>query len=324
MNQGDILRKGIFDRYSSNLHLLHSSGYLGETELPFDETYICPLCLRPFQASDIFAHKGNHLTLEDVPPKSLGGKPLILTCKECNNAAGQKIDGHLYSRMFELDHRNFTPGSRFHAMFTQDGKVTRGEVIVGLDSVIKVSQSYDHNKRETLNEFVKDISPKTGNPLMNIEFYPKRIDFKRLEVALLKTAYLLCFEKYGYAFILDPIYDHVREQIKHPDADIYPSKAWFIGPFKEGNEGCHFVSNHGLECIMSIFTLKSITKRTFGFILPVKSNPVIEIVAGFHASIALEVEYPAEFHRFDHPEQYLENLNNIKEVLGFIDKLKKQ
>lgn len=41
----------------------------------------------------------NPLTLEDAPPKSLGGKAHVLTCKECNNKAGQKIDYHLTERM---------------------------------------------------------------------------------------------------------------------------------------------------------------------------------------------------------------------------------
>jgi hypothetical protein len=32
------------------------------------------------------------LSLEDVPPRSVGGKPIALTCKGCNNAAGPVID----------------------------------------------------------------------------------------------------------------------------------------------------------------------------------------------------------------------------------------
>lgn len=324
MNQGQLLRKRLFDKYSANLHLLHDEGLLTHLHLPYDQTFICPICLGPFSVADLDTSRENHLTLEDVPPKSLGGKPTILTCKECNNTAGQQIDVQLFNRMFDIDKRKFIPGTNFHARFSQDGEITQGEVTVQDDGTINIKQSYKHNKKDKLDNFVSGISPSTGNPLMNIEFYPTKFNFKRLEVALLKSAYLQCFEKYGYAFITDPIFDQVRDQIKNPDADLYPTKAWFLGPFKEENEGSHFVSNPALECIMSIFTLKSLTKRTFGVVLPIKDPEVIKVVAAFHASIALEVDQPADFQRFEHPAGYLVNLANIQEVLVFIEKLKAQ
>jgi hypothetical protein len=49
--------------------------------------YACPICLR-ISPSDAT------LTVEDVPPKSVGGRPLILTCKSCNDAAGATLDWH--------------------------------------------------------------------------------------------------------------------------------------------------------------------------------------------------------------------------------------
>lgn len=324
MNQGQLLRKKLFDRYSANLHLLHDNGLLPHLYLPHKQTFICPVCLNPFSVDDLDTTKENHLTLEDVPPKSLGGKPTILTCKVCNNTAGQQIDVQLFNRMFDIDKRKFIPGSNFHARFSQNGETTQGEVTVHDDGTIKVKQSYKHNKNDKLDNFVSAISPSKGNPLMNIEFYPTKFSFKRLDVALLKSAYLQCFEKYGYAFITDPIFDQVRGQIKNPDADIYPTKAWFLGPFKEENEGSHFVSNPALECVMSIFTLKSLSKRTFGVVLPIKDPEAIKVVAAFHASIALDLGQTAEFHRFDHPRGYIANLENIKEVLTFIEKLKAQ
>ena len=75
---------------------------------------------------------------------------------------------------------------------------------------------------------------------------------------------------------------------------------------------------------MSIFTLKSLSKRTFGVVLPIKDPEAIKVVAAFHASIALDLGQTAEFHRFDHPRGYIANLENIKEVLTFIEKLKAQ
>jgi hypothetical protein len=322
MSQGNQRRERIFGIYSTNLHFLNDNGLIPHIDLEFEKTFICPGCMRQFSPDDLNTSKTNHLTLEDVPPKSLGGKANILTCFECNNNAGTKIDVHLYSRLFEMDKRNFVKGSSFHAKFTQGSEVVQGEVNVGHDGTITVKHRDKQNKKDHLEKFMKDVSPTTGNPVMNIEFYPTRIDFKRLQVALLKTAYLQCFEKYGYLIINDPIFDQVREQIKNPDLDIYPSQFWFVGPFKEQNQGVHFVTNEGLECMMSIFPLQSYITRVFGVILPIRSNPIIEVVAGFHASIALEVDYSAVFERFDHPSGYLSDTAAIEPVRELIQTLK--
>lgn len=50
----------------------------------------CPLCFTPFTSAE--ASSGRTVTLEHVPPKSLGGKVLCLTCKSCNASAGSKVD----------------------------------------------------------------------------------------------------------------------------------------------------------------------------------------------------------------------------------------
>lgn len=324
MNQGESKRLGIFEKYSANLHFLNENGLIPRLVLKFDRTYICPGCMRQFSIDDLDTKLPNHLTLEDVPPKSLGGKPTILTCKECNNNAGVKIDSQLYSRMFEMDKRNFIPGTSFHARFKQDGKIVQGEVTVDIDGTINVKHSYKKNQKDQLDKFIVDISPKTGNPIMNIEFYPSKLDSKRLQVALLKTAYLQCFEKYGYLIITNPIYDIVREQIKNPDDDIYPMQFWFTGPFREEHEGVHFVVDEGHECLMSVFSLRSQITRTFAAILPIKETPIIQVVAGFHASFAMNVNYTATFRRFDDPEGYLSSIDPIKPVLEMLQILKQR
>ena len=53
------------------------------------EVYCCPLCLRGFDAEHM-----DHLSIEDVPPRSVGGRPLLLTCRECNNKHGTELDAH--------------------------------------------------------------------------------------------------------------------------------------------------------------------------------------------------------------------------------------
>ena len=52
--------------------------------------YYCPICQLGYY--EVSAITGEELTLEDVPPKSIGGKPILLTCRKCNSSAGDKID----------------------------------------------------------------------------------------------------------------------------------------------------------------------------------------------------------------------------------------
>ena len=53
----------------------------------------CPICLSEFERLDVVA--GTEVTLEHAPPKSLGGVPICLTCKSCNNKASL-IDHHAH------------------------------------------------------------------------------------------------------------------------------------------------------------------------------------------------------------------------------------
>ena len=54
-----------------------------------EQLYICPICLTSFVVD---ALADGRLSSEHVPPKSVGGKELVLTCKRCNNSAGTKLD----------------------------------------------------------------------------------------------------------------------------------------------------------------------------------------------------------------------------------------
>jgi hypothetical protein len=58
-------------------------------ECPGAPTYVCPICRKPFTVE---ALDDGRLSKEHVPPQSVGGRELLLTCKECNNTAGTKLD----------------------------------------------------------------------------------------------------------------------------------------------------------------------------------------------------------------------------------------
>ncbi len=82
--------------------------------------YVCPVCLRGFEDH-------NSLTLEHVPPKSIGGKVLCLTCRECNNQAGHGVDAAVHGEA--TLHSFLVPGNDpVRATLAADGATVRVEV----------------------------------------------------------------------------------------------------------------------------------------------------------------------------------------------------
>ncbi len=69
----------------------------------------CPICLSEFDRSDVVA--GTEVTLEHAPPKSLGGAPICLTCKRCNNNTSL-IDHHAFLSMKARDEWSAGHGAR--------------------------------------------------------------------------------------------------------------------------------------------------------------------------------------------------------------------
>ena len=61
-------------------------------ELPEGEWYACPLCQTFFTIDELDT---KNLTKEQVPPRSIGGREMVLTCRQCNNRAGATFDAHM-------------------------------------------------------------------------------------------------------------------------------------------------------------------------------------------------------------------------------------
>src|SRR5687768_4713615 len=77
-------------------------------KVPFSPFYVCPLCLRAFsQATVAFGL----LTCDHVPPKNVGGRRLVLTCKSCNEQSGYALDHHAGR---EDDVLSFLTGTTLH------------------------------------------------------------------------------------------------------------------------------------------------------------------------------------------------------------------
>jgi hypothetical protein len=63
--------------------------------LPEGDWYMCPCCPTLHDQESVL---DGSLTAEDVPPKSVGGRKILLTCRGCNNTAGEELDHHAAKR----------------------------------------------------------------------------------------------------------------------------------------------------------------------------------------------------------------------------------
>lgn len=177
-------RKKLFDKFSNQLHLLKENGLIN-IDLKFDKTYICPICLDQFQEKDIISSSANFLTEEDAPPAKLGGKRIVLTCKDCNSTAGHQIDNHLVNRIRENDENSFYKGTKQYRNIEFEGQNITAEITSNGDGTLRVFHKSKNNNPSLLDKFVYGIKNKTVGPLLNLEPKDYQVNSERVNLALL-------------------------------------------------------------------------------------------------------------------------------------------
>lgn len=317
----DNKRRHLFKIYSDNLFMLRQHGLIPAFDTKHEKPFICPICLDEFTEEHLDVTLKEHLTLEDAPPKSLGGKANVLTCKKCNNTCGTEVDAHLANRIKELDKTKFFRNSEAKAKVEKDGISVNGTIIIDNEGIMKMHLAPENNNPDLLKKHIASVGP---NVIINILFMPLKVDDNRLKLALLKTGYLLLFQKYGYALILDKEYDRIRKQLQFPQELIYPLDFWFLGPFpKELTEIVPFVIEPGLGSVLPFFELKTAhSSYIFATILPINARPVEEIIAGFRKIFDGVPEFNVTMHKFNSNSDFLGNVDKAKELIAFTKTIK--
>jgi len=284
-------RRKIFDAYSKNLELLKSNITFSSD---FTNGYLCPLCFKLFYEEDLLESSENRLTLEDVPPKSLGGNPKILTCKICNSSSGYKIDFHLFERLKEIDARQFLPNTKIDTSLIKDGNRVNsvleidnnGKIIFNVETNRSNPKEFEnfHKNVFSYNSVYKSILAKEfiDTPFISKKFkisMPQRSDEHRAEIGLLRIAYLLAYSTLGNSLILNESLFKIREQLLNPEKNILTKPFWFNTEFPEECVGINVITEpEDLKCYLVIFNLSTASKRRqFAIALPGPSYPDINI-----------------------------------------------
>jgi hypothetical protein len=168
------------------------------------------------------------LAIEDVPPKSVGGRWLVLTCKRCNSTAGTRLDEQARLREEQLDFlAGWVPERALAAEIMVGDSAIRGDVRHVGDALLllvdpKRSDPRQHAEMtKTLDQWATGNRP--GGP-MGFEL-TKRVHVVRARLSWLRAAYLVAFAALGWRYMYMPYLAPLRAQLADPDATLLPPLA---------------------------------------------------------------------------------------------------
>ena len=188
------------------------------------ECYCCPICTQLFLPE---ALEMEVLTLEHAPPKKVGGKPLALTCKDCNSVAGYSVDSAVVQRQKLLDFAKALTGQKQNfkgrATFMIGGEALNinFERDEGIPSIKPPKQINDPKKLKAYQDYMMHLSQSGKWNGEEFKITPSaRYHHKFSTIGDLKTAFIICFAFFGYRFALDKRLSVVREQIINYKQDV--------------------------------------------------------------------------------------------------------
>lgn len=188
----------LFDLYRKSLSMVNPST---------DEVFVCPLCLQVFGRDAI---ESRSLSIEHVPPSSIGASVTTLTCTQCNNTAGNCLQNQMEEY---VRHKEFMGGR-----VPKRGMPARAEI--GDSAWSFVITQIPGQGRMTGFSLGSHVSPKLWptdlSLLVGKEAHVTlklRYSSDIVNVAYLHSAYLALFHCMGYLYIMQRALNSVRDKI---------------------------------------------------------------------------------------------------------------
>lgn len=228
MNRYDKRRQKIFEVYSSNLSNVSKKHNIKlvidgqEIDPSVVHVYICPLCCKGF-SRELLDQKAfnNPLTIEDVPPESVQGKPILLTCKACNNNSGHKVDHAIQAYLKAESFIKRLPDSEIRTKI----KLNSGR---SYNATAKIEThrgiTFSSNPNPKIKEDFKDLEKNWNRS--NVKFSFQMPAKKALLFAYLRTGLLLAFYYFGNMLLLDKNYHKLRKCLTENVLEHLPHNGW--------------------------------------------------------------------------------------------------
>lgn len=272
-------KQTIYNRYHSHINIIRGK-YLNL--LPQSD-YICPLCLKTFSNEDISTEQ---ITIEHSPQDALGGKPIVLTCKECNSVQGSSTDCQLINYIDKLEFKIQIAGATQKGAFNSEfGNINATLEVEDSDGTMKLKVSEKNNNRKINDELGKLF---TEGDMFEFQGKVKKMSYKYIEAAILKNAYLILFAQIGYPITIDSKYDNLRNYIQNPDSYFIPKPLWRIFSSLNVNDGVYLWHNRITKGFAIIYTLRKMTESRVVVLLPaISTSSTFQKVASFLRKIRI-------------------------------------
>ncbi|WP_421763116.1 HNH endonuclease [Ekhidna sp.] len=279
----DKKRLEIFNTYSENFLACSNIFDIqvgkiqgGKINIEKEFFYICPTCKGIHDENSLDLNFPNHLSLEHVPPKSMGGKATILTCKKCNNTSGSDLDIHLTRN---LNIKRLTDGSGIPIDSILDLGFAKFKVDLKFDKQ-KTTWNFQHRNNPFLESKLSELQNSWDGLKFNVNISGGNPD--RIILAHVRIAYLKLFEILGYPYIFTPSGQFIIKQI-HSKKEVKNNTLVFKDPRISDKEGIHLVSDSnknwfGVLVVYNLLDKKSGIREHFGVVLP---GPFVENLEHF-------------------------------------------
>ncbi len=259
-------KKTLFDIYAKNLDFIKNKLGIEFSEAGTNDNYICPLSFKLHTSDGINPEYDDQLTIEHVPPKSLGGKPITLTNKIHNSQSGYTLDKILLEYINNKDFKRGLSTKSTKFKIDSDANI-RGEIQLGKNPSIHFITKM-HPGAQKLLKFLEDKTK------FKVDINLKK--YKNPEITLLRIAYLLAFGNLGYSFLfggtkfVNPNIQKVREQIVNPQEEIIKDIPIINEEIHDDFLGVNIIYEpKEIRSLLIVFDLNTkVSKYRFGIFLP--------------------------------------------------------
>lgn len=256
------LKENLYATYSANLELVVKHLFPEKYEV-IKGKYLCPICLDVFSMQDLEVNNnGNYLTEEHVPPQSVQWKRKVLTCKTCNTIQGGRVDSHQPRILNTKAFNSGISGTSKNIRITFGSNLSiNGTLTIKEDG--KLSFVID-DKRSNPSHVTKFNGAVKSGSLAGSEAKWDTGDKKKAIISIIRAAYLWGFADLGYAFIFNPHFSKIREQLLFPDRDVYWQQNIIQSPTAFHDEGIHVVAHPddlGISAVVMNLTASGFTDQ---------------------------------------------------------------
>ncbi len=217
--------------FERGIEALQQIGRANADSIGLRNRYVCPICIRGFHRADL-----NRMTLEDAPPRCVGGRKVALTCPDCNHTSGFRLDKHVARQA------NFQSGwadRPLPATLSIGSVSAKVELSVttegGRAKVINTANFRRHNSPHVSDAMAHALDRVTRSGGELTLHVPLNHDSRLAYIGWLRSAYVVAFATFGYSYILQPELDIVRRQIQNPAASLLPDVFGALRDAKQEN-----------------------------------------------------------------------------------------